>query len=88
MTYPVTAPFYEFCLYGLMGLAVIKGERHMFRVDGSLARTLEFGETTVGVRVGTAGIAATARVAAGPRSYHCSSGGDAARRSRRATSSI
>jgi len=29
-----------------MGFAVIKGERHMLSVDGSLARKLAFGETT------------------------------------------
>lgn len=37
-------------LYGLLGLAVIKGESHMHPVDGSLARQLDFEHPTTEVR--------------------------------------
>jgi hypothetical protein len=50
-------------------LAVIKGERHMFRVNGSLARTLEFGETTAEVRVVRPGSLRRLALLRGPDKY-------------------
>jgi len=52
-----------------MGFAVIKGEHVMFRVDGSLARKLDFGETTTEVRAVRPGSMRRLALLRGPDKY-------------------
>ncbi len=47
---PCHAPILDW-LYRLTGFTLIEGDRAMERFDGSLARTLDFGETTVLQRI-------------------------------------